>query len=125
MANREELLSGLHRALDFSAMNVAGKWRITEMDLWDLDAIELLGPGFINFDSDNTGHFRFIAVDGWMDCRDAIREGSRAVEFSWSGNDECDPASGRGWASLQKDGSLIGHIYFHLGDDSGFCSSKV
>jgi hypothetical protein len=101
-------------------MNVAGKWRITEMDLWDLDAIELLGPGFINFDSDNTGHFRFIAVDGWMDCRDAIREGSRAVEFSWSGNDECDPASGRGWASVQKDGSLIGHIYFHLGDDSGF-----
>jgi hypothetical protein len=36
------------------------------------------------------------------------------------GNDESDPASGRGWAALEEDGSLRGHIYFHLGDDSGF-----
>jgi hypothetical protein len=38
----------------------------------------------------------------------------------WEGNDESDPASGRGWAALEEDGSLRGHIYFHLGDDSGF-----
>ena len=31
-------------------------------------------------------------------------------------------ASGRGWAALQPDGSLKGHIYFHLGDDSEFHS---
>ena len=42
------------------------------------------------------------------------------VEFTWDGNDECDPASGRGWAQLQKDGSLRGRIYIHGGDDSGF-----
>lgn len=101
-------------------MSPTGKWQITEMDLWDLDAIELLGPGFISFNSDNTGRFRFIAVDGWLDCRDANRDGRNAVEFSWSGNDKCGPASGRGWASVQEDGSLIGHIYFHMGDDSGF-----
>jgi hypothetical protein len=38
------------------------------------------------------------------------------VEFSWEGNDECDPASGRGWAVLEEDGSLCGRIFFHLGD---------
>ena len=41
-----------------------------------------------------------------------------ATEFSWEGNDECDRASGRGWAALKAVGSLHGHIYFHLGDDS-------
>lgn len=27
-----------------------GKWRITEMELWDSDFIDLLGPGYIQFD---------------------------------------------------------------------------
>jgi hypothetical protein len=55
-----------------------------------------------------------------MDCRSGQRDGRPCVEFSWEGNDESDPASGRGWAALEEDGSLRGHIYFHLGDDSGF-----
>jgi hypothetical protein len=46
------------------------------------------------------------------------------VEFSWEGNDECDPASGRGWAVLEEDGSLCGRIFFHLGDDSGFTAVR-
>jgi len=48
------------------------------------------------------------------------RHGRPYVEFTWDGNDECDPASGRGWAKLEKDGSLKGRIYIHDGDDSGF-----
>ena len=55
-----------------------------------------------------------------MDCRDAPRDGRPGVEFSWEGNDDCDRASGRGWAALKADRSLHGHIYFHLGDGSGF-----
>ena len=27
--------------------NISGRWRITEMDLWDQEAIDLLGPAFI------------------------------------------------------------------------------
>jgi len=46
------------------------------------------------------------------------------VEFSWEGNDQCDPASGRGWAVLEKDGSLCGRIFFHLGRDSGFTAVR-
>src|SRR6266511_1051088 len=103
-----------------SSMGVTGAWWIVEMDLWDAEAIDLLGPGFIEFGADRSGSFRFIAVEGWMDCHAGQRDGRPCVEFTWEGNDECDPASGRGWAVLEEDGSLRGHIYFHLGDDSGF-----
>jgi len=55
-----------------------------------------------------------------MDCRSCQRDGRPCVEFTWEGDDEGGPATGRGWAALEEDGSLRGHIYFHLGDDSGF-----
>ena len=103
-----------------AAMSMTGAWRIVGMDLWDAEAIDLLGPGYIQFGADRTGRFRFIAVEGWMDCHSGRRDGRPCVEFTWEGNDESDPASGRGWAALEEDGSLRGHIYFHLGDDSGF-----
>jgi hypothetical protein len=89
------------------------------MDLWDREALDLVGPAFIEFKGDE-GQFRFIAVDGWMDCRHARRNGRPSVDFTWEGHDEGDPASGRGWVTLRKDGSLAGHIYFHQGDDSSF-----
>jgi hypothetical protein len=55
-----------------------------------------------------------------MDCHEELRDGRPGVQFTWDGNDEGDRASGSGWAGLEEDGSLRGHIYFHLGDDSGF-----
>jgi hypothetical protein len=84
-------------------MRVTGGWRIVEMDLWDAEAIDLLGSAHIRFGKDRTGHFRFIAVEGWMDCHSGQRDGRPYVEFTWEGNDECDPASGRGWAALDED----------------------
>jgi len=105
-------------------MVVAGKWQIAEMDLWDREALDLVGPAFIEFHRDLTGSFRFIAVEGWMDCREAPHNESPGVEFTWEGSDDDDRACGRGWAALEEDGSLIGHIYFHLGDDSGFRGVK-
>lgn len=101
-------------------MNVAGRWRIVAMDMWDQDAIDLVGPGFIEFDKDGTGQFGFIAVRGFMDCRAGERDGRVCVEFSWQGDDEGDQVSGRGWAALADDGTLDGHLFFHLGDDSAF-----
>ena len=102
------------------ASRIAGTWRIAEMDLWDRDAIDLVGPAFIRFNADGTGDFRFIAVDGYLDCRDAKRREPPRVDFTWEGNDEGDHASGRGWAQLETAGSIRGHIFFHAGDDSGF-----
>lgn len=97
-----------------------GRWRITEMDEWDRETLDLMGPAFIEFREDGTGPFAFIAVEGWMDCRPAPDRGIHALEFTWAGRDELDPANGRGWAALTGDGRLKGHIWFHLSMDSGF-----
>lgn len=74
-------------------MKIEGRWRIIEMELWDRDAIDLVGPGFIEIRSDGTGSLRFIAVEGWMDIRE-VDAGVPSIEFSWEGNDEGDAASG-------------------------------
>jgi hypothetical protein len=96
-----------------------GKWRIVEMDLWDRDAIDLVGPAYIEFKTDGTGSFHFIAVDGYMDVEHADAALRQRAEFTWEGDDEGTHASGRGWVELEPDGSLSGRIFFHLGDESG------
>ncbi len=106
-------------------MTIEGTWRITYMDLWGPDAIDLLGPGFFQFDGERGGRFRFIAVEGWMDCRHRLEQGRPVVEFSWDGFDDRDPANGRGWARVLADGSLDGRIYFHQGDESGFRAERA
>lgn len=101
-------------------VRIVGGWRISEMDLWDRDVIDLLGPALIEFRADGTGSFRFVAVEGYLDFRhDEGATGAR-VEFTWEGDDAGSHVSGRGWAELEHDGSLCGRILFHLGDTSGF-----
>ena len=101
-------------------MHLTGRWRIIAMELWDVDAVDLVGPGFIEFDRHRSGRLGFIAVKGQLDCREVVRDGRPGVEFTWEGTDDGDPACGRGWAVLTDDGSLDGRIFFHLGDDSDF-----
>jgi hypothetical protein len=105
-------------------VGLSGRWRIEEMDLWDRDALDLVEPAFLEIGNDDTGSFGFIAVRGWMDCRKATIGDRPGLEFTWDGNDECDHASGRGWVALQPDGSLSGHIFFHMGEDSGFTATR-
>ena len=59
-------------------------------------------------------------MEGSVDWRPVPHDGRPGAEFTWDGFDEDNPASGRGWVVLEEDGSLRGHIYLHLGDDSGF-----
>ncbi|MBL9087411.1 MAG: hypothetical protein JNM10_09730 [Planctomycetia bacterium] len=100
-----------------------GRWRIESMELWDRDAFDLLGPAHFTFEEDGLGTFRFIAVEGQIDCRFGSRDEKALVEFSWGGHDEADMASGRGWAVLDGD-VLKGRIYIHLGDDSAFTAAR-
>jgi hypothetical protein len=102
---------------------LSGRWHIEEMHLWDRDALDLVAPT-IEFRPGDTGEFGFIAVEGWMDCREAAIDDGPGLEFSWEGIDECDPASGRGWAALRSDGYPTGHIYFHMGDNSAFRAKR-
>ena len=85
--------------------SITGRWRITEMDNWDQEAVDLVQPGFIEFDDNGLGSLGFIVVTGELDCRDADRDGKPGVEFSWQGSDEGDDVSGRGWAGLNPDGT--------------------
>jgi hypothetical protein len=106
-----------------TAPAILGTWRIAEMEVWDRDAFNLVGPAHFTFEKNALGSFRFIAVEGDMDCRFSERDGQPLVEFSWVGADENDPASGRGWAVVEGD-VMTGRIFIHRGDDSAFTAAR-
>ena len=93
-----------------------GKWRIAEMPDYTSDFPDMVEPAYILFDGKGGGEFAFGCVTG------AIRGAgdTDAVEFDCTGSDEMDEASGDGWAELQPDGSIIGQICFHGGDEADF-----
>src|SRR5262245_49650805 len=101
-----------------------GLWHILSMETWGEDYINEEVQAFVELEEDGTGHFQFGYVRGYVDWRPATREGEPAVEWSWEGNDEMDPAQGRGWAVL-KGGELHGRIFIHLGDESGFVAKRA
>jgi hypothetical protein len=100
-----------------------GRWRISEMEAWDQEFVDLIVPGFLKFDADNLGEFQFGAVHGFLDCRLETHGERPRLEFSWDGEDDADPACGRGWATI-KNGVISGHIFIHRGDDSWFKAKK-
>ena len=101
-----------------------GRWRITEMELWELDDLDLLGPAQIALERGGRSRMNFIAVDLLLDYQLARRNNRDGVEFTFDGSDEGDRVSGRGWAAL--DGQkLRGRIYFHQGDDSDFVARRL
>jgi len=101
-----------------------GKWRITEMEQWDKDFIDLVVPGHIALKKNRLGSFQFGAVAGEIDYRIERIGDLERLEFTWEGQDDNDPACGRGWAVV--DGKeLHGRLYFHLGDESWFKATKV
>jgi len=105
------------------AKKIIGKWRITKMEQWDQDYVDMCGPGFIEFRKRGEGEFQFGTVNGTVDYRMVKYEGRDRAEFSWEGSDEDETCFGRGWAELKDDG-LHGHLYFHEGDDSWFKAEK-
>ena len=101
----------------------AGRWSIVETELWGLEFLDIEEPAQLKIGANGEGHFAFGAVTGQLSgCLETHGREER-FEFTWSGFDEGDSVSGRGWACLS-DGQLVGRIYFHLGDDSGFRANK-
>src|SRR6516165_3015340 len=101
-----------------------GRWHIVSMSAWDEDYINAEVQAFIEFDAQNSGEFQFGYVQGGMDYRLTTRDGEPAVEWTWEGNDEMDPAQGRGWAVMRGQ-ELHGMIFFHGGDASEFVAKRV
>jgi hypothetical protein len=95
-----------------------GRWRIAEMDLWDNDALDLVEPAFLEIKGQG-GKMQCIAVTAWLDILYVARAGGPIAESCWEGVDEGDQRSGCGWLAPGTAGRLVGHLYFHMGDDSG------
>ncbi len=102
----------------------AGRWRIISMEQWAQDFVYEEEEGYFDFSNEEQGTFHFRYVHGQMDCRLTTRNGVPAIEWTWDGNDEMDPAQGRGWA-VRKGDELHGMIYFHQGDDSEFVATRI
>ena len=83
-----------------------------------IEALDLVEPAFLEIEGEE-GEMRFIAVQAWLDIRYDARAGGPLAEFSWEGVDEGDQRSGRGWVAMGTAGRLVGHLYFHIGDDFG------
>jgi hypothetical protein len=102
---------------------VVGAWRITGMEVWDADYFDMEAPAHITIRDDLTGAFQFGLVQGDLDARVEVVDGVARVEFSWSGVDENEPMSGRGWLDVTND-QAEGRIFIHLGDDSAFTAVR-
>ena len=100
-----------------------GEWRIVDMEQWDREDLDLLGPACLTLDRRGHGTMRFVAIEAGVDYRPGVRDGLPAVEFSFDGNDESDRISGRGWAVLTA-GTLRGRVFLHDGDESAFSATR-
>jgi hypothetical protein len=136
-----------------------GRWHVTTTWEWDTSEIEVRVKAaafwFIEFDTNGKGVFQipYAFAYGWgsIDYRPATRHGEPAVEWSWSGAEERDPAvaelleaggenldrllprpagggmhrrTGRGWAVLRGD-QLLGMICSDHGGDYGFLAKRA
>ena len=101
-----------------------GRWRIVSMAAWEDDYLDEEVQAFIEFEEKGSGSFQFGYVQGLIDWRLTTRDGEPAVEWTWEGNDEMDPAQGRGWAVVKGD-ELHGVIGFDDGDDSEFVAKRT
>lgn len=96
-------------------MSVRGKWRVVETPEHDMAGAR----SYILFDK-TRGEFALDCLTGSIH---GVCDGS-AVEFTWTGNNEMEPASGSGWAELQQDGSLEGEICLENGDEIPFIARR-
>lgn len=101
-----------------------GKWLITEMELWDKDFIDLEEEGYFLIGNNDTGKFKFGAINGQIDYVLEKTGNEERLEFTWDGTDEMDHVGGRGWIVL-KDKGIYGRIFFYLGDNSWFRAVKA
>jgi hypothetical protein len=98
---------------------ILGRWRTTEIEGWDADYIDRLGPGSIQFNRDG-GQIELGAVQISLDCW----YGQAGAQFNFQGSDEGTEVSGDGDAELDDDGTLQGELRFHNGDNMPFTARR-
>ena len=93
--------------------------------MWDEDYFNMDVQAFIEIDAKGHGNFQFGLVSGEIDGEIVQDDSKERFEFTWEGNDECDPASGSGWLELKEKNTIQGKIKFHMGDSSIFLAKRV
>jgi hypothetical protein len=100
-----------------------GHWRIVSMENWDAEYVDMEVEAYLLVRGDLTGEFQFGLVQGHLAGRLSRSRGSPRLRFTWSGFDENDPVSGRGWFAADGD-TAAGRIEFDLGDASKFITRR-
>src|SRR5262245_61129606 len=75
------------------SMKYEGLWHITAMEMWDADYLHMEVHAFIRITRAGGGEFQFGLVSGQIDGELVKTAAGERFEFTWEGNDECDPAS--------------------------------
>ncbi len=97
-------------------MSMQGQWRIIEMEVWDKDFLDLMGPARITIDARGQGEFSFGCVNGAFSALGV----ENSPVSRWTGKDGMDEASGEISIDPEPDGSLTGEICLDDGDESEF-----
>jgi hypothetical protein len=99
-----------------------GRWRIVSTDVWDSQSLDEFESAQITFGPGQTGELTFIAISASIDYRLGTSDKSPIVDFSWAGDDDGTPISGRGWARREPQG-LVGRLFIHEGDETRFTAT--
>ena len=92
------------------------------MEQWDQDYLDMDETGQVTLEKGGSGGFHFGCVDASLDWR--YDASIHRADFTFEGSDEGDQVSGRGWAKIEGK-QMVGQIVFHLGDESGFTTTKI
>ena len=106
-------------------MKYSGIWHIYEMETWDEDYFNMEIQAYIKIGPKGLGEFQFGLVSGYIDGEPVKDGADERFEFTWEGNDECDPALGSGWLRLKDENNIEGRIKLHLGDGSNFLAKRA
>lgn len=107
-------------------MNFAGTWIITEMEMWDADYFNMEVQAYFRIKANGMGSFQFGLVAGGLDGEVVKLGKTERFAFTWEGQDEMEPISGRGWLEMEMrtPDSVEGRLKIHLGDGSTFVAVR-
>ncbi len=104
---------------------LAGKWRITGMEVWDKEDYDTYVKAHITINRNGMGEFKFCVVECDMNGEFKNTLEDAVFDFTFLGNDEMDETSGDGWLRTIDGKKAEGRIRFHDGDKSWFSARKI
>ena len=108
-----------------AAERFSGTWHIHEMETWDEDYFNMEVQAYIEIEPNGSGEFQFGLVSGQIDGEIVKYGDDERFEFTWDGNDECDPASGSGWLKFKDENNMEGKIKLHHADSSKLMAKRA